>query len=118
MLLQTEPMAPSINEELQLLVKRLLCLRENFATLADDFGIHIDQPPTPAETAEGHPGAPGLDALRTSICDINTQISLIEQHYDRLYAARAQLFGVGDGKWHSTNPAPMTDSQCPPSCSC
>lgn len=117
MLLQTEPMAPSINEELQLLVKRLLCLRENFATLADDFGIHIDQPEAPAETAETaekHPGAPGLDALRTSICDINTQISLIEQHYDRLYAARAQLFGVGDGKWHSTNPAPITDTPYPP----
>lgn len=101
-MLQAEPMAPSISAELQLLVKRLLGLRENFNTLADDFGVHIDHEPM-AETAEGHQGAPGLDILRTSICDINTQISLIEQLYDRLYAARAQLFGVGDGKWQDTD---------------
>ena len=115
MLSQAEPMAPSIAAELQLLVKRLLGLRENFNTLADDFGVHIDHEPM-AETAEGHQGAPGLDILRTSICDINTQISLIEQVYDRLYAARAQLFGVGDGKWHTTSPPPMLNGPCPPSC--
>ncbi len=111
-MLQSEPMAPSIAAELQLLVKRLLGLRENFNTLADDFGVHIDHEPM-AETAEGHQGAPGLDILRTSICDINTQISLIEQLYDRLYAARAQLFGVGDGKWHTTSPPPMLNDPYP-----
>ena len=87
-----------------MLVKRLVCLRENFNTLADAFGVHNDHSPM-TDTEAGSPDAPGLDALRTEITRINTQICLIEQLYDRLFAARTQLFGfdVGEGQWQTTD---------------
>ena len=107
-MLQAEPMAPPIAEELSMIDKRLACLRENFNTLANDFGVHLDQPDMPP-TTEGPPDAPGLDALRTRVTQINTQISLIEQLYDRLFAARAQLFGIGESQWETTD-EPMPDA--------
>ncbi len=100
-MLQAEPMAPPITEELCTINHRLVCLRENFDTLANDFGIHLDQPEMPS-VVDGANG-PGLDALRLEVTRINTQIALIEQLYDRLFAARAQLFGVGEGQWQTTN---------------
>ena len=93
-MLQAEPTAPPVTEELCSINHRLVCLRENFGTLVNDFGVHLDQPDQPDMPAVAK-GAPGLDVLRTEITRINTQIALIEQLYDRLFAARAQLFGVG-----------------------
>ena len=111
-MLTAEPMPPAVIEELQSLVSRLSCLRENFDTLANDFGVLIDQPPMPA-TPEGE--TPGLDGLRTEITRINTEIALIEQLHERLFAARSQLFGFGDGKWQATgNPVPNTPGNYPP----
>lgn len=84
-----------------MIVKRLANLRTNLATLADDYGIFLDHPEMP------HPDLdrtlPGLDRLRLNITEINTQIAYIEQEQERLFAARVQLFGIGDGKWHETN---------------
>ena len=106
-MLQTEPMTPPITHELDSVVKRLICLKENFNSLSNDFGVTLDHP----EMA--HPDRqktnPGLDTLRTTITEINAQISLIEQQHERLFAAKAQLFGVGDGQWHATDaPLPNT----------
>ena len=84
-----------------MIIKRLTIHRENVSSLADDFGVHLDHP------EHAHPDRerrqPGLDQLRMAITEINVQIAMLEQQYERLYAARAQLFGVGDGQWHETN---------------
>jgi len=97
-----------------MLVKRLVCLRENFNTLADDFGVHIDHPPM-VDDEPGPPDASGLDVLRTEINRINAQISLIEQLHERLFVAKAQLFGVGDGQWETTDtPMPNTPGNFAP----
>ncbi len=107
-MLQAEPMAPTIYSELQTLSIRLAGLRENFETLANDFGVHLDQPDMPP-TADAPPQNPGLDGLRTEITQINTQIALIEQLYDRLFAARTQLFGLAEAGWQETDtPLPHT----------
>lgn len=109
-----EPMAPPIAEELKMLVKRLVCLRENFNTLADDFGVYIDHPPM-VDDEPSPPDASGLAALRTEITRINIQISLIEQLHERLYAAQAQLFGIGSGKWQTADtPIPNTPGNYAP----
>ena len=96
-MLQTEPTQSHIAESLEMIVKRLMSVRENLAGLADEFGIHLDHPEMP------HPDRDrpltGLDQLRLAVTEINTQIAYIEQEHQRLYAARAQLFGIGDGKW-------------------
>ena len=87
-----------------MIIKRLANLRTNLATLGDDFGVHLDQQEVPQP--DRNPQAPGLDNLRNAIVEINTQIALIENQHERLYAARAQLFGVGDGQWHETDAPP------------
>lgn len=114
-MLTAEPMPPAVIEELQNLVSRLSCLRDNFDTLANDFGVLIDQAPMPA-TPEGEtPGLDGLDGLRTEIARINTQVALIEQLHERLFAARSQLFGFGGGEGQATdNPIPNTPGNYPP----
>ncbi len=109
-MLQTEPTAPPITGELQMLVKRLVCLRENFKTLADDFGVHSDKtPPQDMDTEPGFPDAPGLDALRTEITRINSQVTMIEELHERLWLARTQLFGLDETKWQATS-TPMPDT--------
>ena len=98
-----------------MLVSRLVCLRENFNSLADDFGVRSDKAPMPDTEAGPTENAPGLDVLRTEISRINNQISLIEELHERLFAARAQLFGVGDGRWQSTDtPMPNTPGNFAP----
>jgi len=106
-MLQTEPTQPHIAESLENIIKRLMSVRENLSCLANEFGIHLDHPEMPHPDRERT--LPGLDQLRLAITEINTQIAYIEQEHDRLYAARAQLFGIGDGKWQECdmpNPGP------------
>lgn len=112
-MLNTEPMTPAINDELDEIIKRLACLRENFDSLANDFGVHLDHPEMVHPNRTNPPGL-GIDKLRLSITEINAQISLIEQQQERLFAARAQLFGVGDGQWQATDaPVPNTPDYGP-----
>jgi len=107
MLTATEPTAPPIAEELDSLVNRLTVLNENFNSLATDFGVHLDSPEMIA--SDGKKISPGLDTLRQTITEIKAQISLIEQQHERLFAARTQLFGFGDGQWQAAdNPIPNT----------
>ncbi len=101
MLQTTAPSPPHVAEELDMIVKRLVGLRQSFAELANDFGVHLDQPEMPNPVDEGT--QPGLDQLRLAIGQMNAQIAYIEQEHSRLFAARAQLFGIGDSKWHETN---------------
>ena len=108
-MLQAEPMAPPIAEELDSVVNRLTVLNENFNSLATDFGVHLDHPEMVAP--DGQKISPGVDTLRKTITEINAQISLIEHHAERLFAARTQLFGFGDGKWQTTDtPTPMPNT--------
>ena len=103
-----EPMTPPIAEELETIISRLNNLRANLATLGDDFGVHLPEQ-TELPRPDRDPQAPGLTSLRNAITEINTQIALIEQQHERLYAARAQLFGVGDGQWQTSDaPLPST----------
>ena len=83
------------------MVNRLTVLNENFNSLATDFGVHLDHPEIVAP--DGQKISPGLDMLRSTITEINAQISLIEQQHERLFAARTQLFGFGDCKWQTTD---------------
>jgi len=106
-MLQAEPMAPPIVEELDAVVKRLECLNEHFNNLATDFGVHLDHPEMVHPDREKQ--SPGLDTLRKTITEINAQISLIEQQHERLFAARTQLFGFGETQWQTTDtPLPNT----------
>ena len=100
-MLQAEPMAPPIAEELDSLVNRLTVLNENFNSLATDFGVHLDHPEMIAP--DGPKISPGVDTLRKTITEINAQISLIEQQHERLFAARTQLFGFGETQWQTTD---------------
>ena len=112
-MLNTEPMAPAINDELDEIIKRLACLRENFDSLANDFGVHLDHPEMVHPNCTNPPGL-GIDKLRLSITEINVQIGLIEQQHERLFAARAQLFGVGDGQWQTEiGPVPSLSDDTP-----
>ena len=95
-MLQTPPTQPFIALELDMIHKRLMGLRESFADLANDFGVHVDQPELPNVSDEGT--QPGLDQLRLAIGQINAQIAYIEQEHSRLFDARRQLFGI-DEKW-------------------
>ncbi len=104
-MLTAEPTPPAVIEELQNLVSRLSCLRENFDTLTNDFGIQLPELDDMPPIVDSHPDTPGLDGLRTEITRINTQIALIEQLHERLFAARSQLFGFGDGRWQTTTDA-------------
>ncbi|MCK4793323.1 MAG: hypothetical protein KAV87_56865 [Desulfobacteraceae bacterium] len=114
-MLQTEPMPPAVFAELQMLVKRLECLRENFDTLANDFGVHLPEQVELPATPDSHPDSPGLDGLRTEICRLNGQVSMIEQLHERLFAARSQLFGLGSAKWETqgTIPSDMASNHGP-----
>ena len=88
-------------------MNRLTVLNENFNSLATDFGVHLDHPKLVAP--DGQKISPGLDMLRSTITEINDQISRIEQQHERLFAARTQLFGFGDSKWQTTDtPMPNT----------
>ncbi len=100
-MLQTAPSLPHVTEELDMIVKRLVTLRERFADLANDFGVHMDHPEMPNPVDEGTP--PGLGQLRLAIGQMNSQIALIEQEHSRLFQARAELFGITE-KW-SEGPA-------------
>ena len=100
----TQPMTLAIAEELDLLIKRLTTLNENFTQLSNDFGVTLDHPEM--TRPDRQKSGPGLDTLRTAITEINAQIALIEQQHERLFAAKAQLFGVGDGQWHETDAPP------------
>ncbi len=91
-----------------MIIKRLACVCENFASLANDFGVHLTQPEVPRP--DRNPEGPGLDNLRTAIAEINVQIALIENQHERLYAARAQLFGVGDGQWTTATGPPLPNT--------
>lgn len=97
-----------------MIIGRLNNLRTNLETLGNDFGVHLPEQlemPKP----DRNPKASGLDNLRNAIVEINTQIALIENQHERLYAARAQLFGVGDGQWQTTDaPLPSTPGNYPP----
>ena len=97
-----------------MIIGRLNNLRTNLETLGNDFGVHLPEQlemPKP----DRNPKALGLDNLRNAIVEINTQIALIENQHERLYSARAQLFGVGDGQWQTTDaPLPNTPGNYPP----
>lgn len=98
MLQTTEPVKPPVVEELEMIVNRLSNLRTNLANLGDEFGINLDHPEHPH--ADVDRVVPGLDRLRLNITEINTQIAYLEQESERLFAARVQLFGLGDdSKW-------------------
>lgn len=85
-----------------MIVSRLANLRTNLANLGDEFGIHLDHPEHPH--ADLDRSVPGLDRLRLNITEINTQIAYLEQESERLFAARVQLFGLGEeGNWHETD---------------
>ncbi len=108
-----EPIAPPIAEELEMIIKRLANLHTNAATMANDFGAHPHQPE--ASRPDRIPEGSGLDHLRNAIKEINTQIALVETQHEHLYAARAELFGVGDGLWRETDaPLPNTPGNYPP----
>lgn len=97
-----------------MIIGRLNNLRANLATLGDDFGVNlpekIEMPPV-----DRNPKLTGLDNLRSAIVEINTQIALVENQHERLYAARAQLFGVGDGQWQTSDaPLPNTPGNYAP----
>lgn len=103
-MLQVEPMASSINGELEQVIKRLEGLRESFTGLADKFGVPLpEQKHAHPNRDPENPQSTGLSELRTAITEINIQIYKLEQERDRLFLAQVELFGVGDDEWHETD---------------
>ena len=114
-MLRVEGNSPCIHGELEQVIKRLHGLRERFGNVLDELGIHMDRPEHahPIRSAE-NPRSTGLSELRTAITEINTQIAYLEFEADRLFQAKTELFGVGDGRWHETNVPVETTPQPEP----
>lgn len=99
-MLRVENQATILNE-LEQVIKRIYSLRERLGTLAEDFGVHLDRPEV-AHPVRGMdaPHNRGITELRVAITEINTQIAQLEFEADRLFAAKAQLFGVSEDRWN------------------